>query len=423
MTRKAEMGVGTLIVFIAMLLVAAVAAGVLIQTAGSLQERALSTGQQARGQISTNVRVIEVSATDGKSGNLTDFKQVVKLSPGSDPVKLDQVIFSFNTKDRTSTLKYRGPGCVCRKDNSNGYNTWNEEDLHGLENFMGRRIVTGGAGIIRETSWLDIQVDLDDDGVTDYVRSCAGNDRNCSAAYNNTHLAFNLSTDGIVYVQLLNDDGSQFYFDTVDGFNFTHLNISDYGYINATRSAGNQIYQISMLDTDLWFQVFEMPYALEEDYDDDGRQDYFAVNNTHAWFWISTGGNITVPLNADLSAPPATLALSSVAVDNSTDTLAYLTIEGTTIASELIPANATVTVRPYDYGMGYFAAIYEQEGTNHVVGNLQRGDILRLCYEAPGEIMEDELVRLNFIPKIGTATLTEFVTPDVISTERVYLYP
>jgi archaellin len=74
-------------------------------------------------------------------------------------------------------------------------------------------------------------------------------------------------------------------------------------------------------------------------------------------------------------------------------------------------------------GEGYFVAIYEQEGTNHVDGNLQRGDIIRLCYEAPGQIVEDDHVRLNFIPKIGTATLTEFVTPDVISTQRVYLYP
>mgnify|MGYP000745990785 CR=1 FL=1 len=39
------------------------------------------------------------------------------------------------------------------------------------------------------------------------------------------------------------------------------------------------------------------------------------------------------------------------------------------------------------------------------------------------DIGEDEEVRLNFIPKIGTATLTEFVTPDVISTQRTYLYP
>ena len=63
--KKAEMGVGTLIIFIALLLVAAVAAGVLIQTAGSLQEKALSTGTQAKSQISTNAVTVEISATDG----------------------------------------------------------------------------------------------------------------------------------------------------------------------------------------------------------------------------------------------------------------------------------------------------------------------------------------------------------------------
>ena len=63
--KKAEMGVGTLIIFIALLLVAAVAAGVLIQTAGSLQQKALSTGTQATGQIATNAQVIDVSAVDG----------------------------------------------------------------------------------------------------------------------------------------------------------------------------------------------------------------------------------------------------------------------------------------------------------------------------------------------------------------------
>ena len=52
--KKAEMGVGTHIVFIAKLLGAAVAAGVLIQTVSSLQEKALATGGQATTQISTN---------------------------------------------------------------------------------------------------------------------------------------------------------------------------------------------------------------------------------------------------------------------------------------------------------------------------------------------------------------------------------
>jgi archaellin len=101
--RRAEMGVGTLIIFIALLLVAAVAAGVLIQTAGSLQQRALSTGTQATSQISTNAQVIEVSAEDGTT-SLDNFSVIMKLAPGSDPIELDAVTISFNLNNATQTL-------------------------------------------------------------------------------------------------------------------------------------------------------------------------------------------------------------------------------------------------------------------------------------------------------------------------------
>jgi archaellin len=107
MNRKAEMGVGTLIIFIALLLVAAVAAGVLIQTAGSLQQRALSTGAQATGQISTNAIALEVSATDGRAGNdLTALEVIMKLAPGSDAIKFDDVTLTLSANDFSQTLTY-----------------------------------------------------------------------------------------------------------------------------------------------------------------------------------------------------------------------------------------------------------------------------------------------------------------------------
>jgi len=113
------MGVGTLIIFIALLLVAAVAAGVLIQTAGSLQQKALSTGTQATGQISTNAQVIEVSGTDG-TGNLQNFSYVVKLSPGSEPIEFDSVTVSLNLNDQTQTLTYNnGSGVAGNTTNFN----------------------------------------------------------------------------------------------------------------------------------------------------------------------------------------------------------------------------------------------------------------------------------------------------------------
>lgn len=105
MNKKAEMGVGTLIIFIALLLVAAVAAGVLIQTAGSLQQRALSTGSQATSQIGTNAVALEVSGTDGTVA-LEDLEMIMKLAPGSEPIRLEAVTLTLSTANSTQTFVY-----------------------------------------------------------------------------------------------------------------------------------------------------------------------------------------------------------------------------------------------------------------------------------------------------------------------------
>ena len=107
MNKKAEMGVGTLIIFIALLLVAAVAAGVLIQTAGSLQQRALSTGTQATGQIATSAVALEVSGTDG-TNDLENLEMIMKLAPGSEPISLEAVTLTLSTANSTQTFTYSG---------------------------------------------------------------------------------------------------------------------------------------------------------------------------------------------------------------------------------------------------------------------------------------------------------------------------
>ncbi len=110
--KKAEMGIGTLIIFIAMILVAAIAAGVLLQTASSLQNKALLTGEKSKGQVSTTISPILLFAENGTTQTLTDFYLKAKLAPGSDPIKLSELLISFDLQNKSADLSYSSGGCT-----------------------------------------------------------------------------------------------------------------------------------------------------------------------------------------------------------------------------------------------------------------------------------------------------------------------
>lgn len=91
---RGQVGIGTLIVFIALVLVAAIAAGVLINTAGFLQSQAEQTGQESTTQVANNLEVVSAFGTvdTGTSPNsVTNPTIVVQLAPGSDDIDIGDV--------------------------------------------------------------------------------------------------------------------------------------------------------------------------------------------------------------------------------------------------------------------------------------------------------------------------------------------
>ena len=110
----AQVGIGTLIIFIAMVLVAAVAAAVLIQTSGVLQQKAQSTGKQATQEVSSNLMVKGVEGVRAKntsvdmSSTVDLLKLKVGLNVGSAPVDVNQVVVSITDGTTANNLVYAG---------------------------------------------------------------------------------------------------------------------------------------------------------------------------------------------------------------------------------------------------------------------------------------------------------------------------
>lgn len=88
-TKKAVMGIETLVIFIAMILVAGVAAAVLIRTSGLLQQKALAVSGEALDRVATGIELLQLTANANTTeSTVKELELLLRLSAGSDTLKL-----------------------------------------------------------------------------------------------------------------------------------------------------------------------------------------------------------------------------------------------------------------------------------------------------------------------------------------------
>jgi flagellin FlaA/flagellin FlaB len=104
---RGQVGIGTLIVFIALVLVAAIAAGVLINTAGFLQQKSQQTGEESSQKVTNRLNVVSATGTVANS-EVYEVNMTVKKAPGAADINLNNTTISYLGPDTTADLVYRG---------------------------------------------------------------------------------------------------------------------------------------------------------------------------------------------------------------------------------------------------------------------------------------------------------------------------
>ena len=89
--EEGSIGIGAMIVFIALILVAAVASTIIIKTAEELQQNAESTSDDTRKEISGKVNIIQIIVNGSTNNDIDSLIVTAKIASGSTDVQVQDI--------------------------------------------------------------------------------------------------------------------------------------------------------------------------------------------------------------------------------------------------------------------------------------------------------------------------------------------
>ncbi len=124
--KNASIGIGSMVIFIAMVLVAGIAASVIIQTMNSMEQQAMRAGQETTEEVSTGISVFDIKGYVPDSGNIDNMTITVRPRAGSADIDLGQVFIELANTDYKVIMTY----------DTAGSNNWNDSGI-GVDDVFG----------------------------------------------------------------------------------------------------------------------------------------------------------------------------------------------------------------------------------------------------------------------------------------------
>ena len=125
--NKAAIGIGEMIIFIAMILVAGIAASVIIQTMNSLQQQAMQTAEETVGEISSGLKITHISGYSNGS-KITQMAIFLTTTAASRDVDLTYTYVSLSDTNNQVILTYNN-SCFSGSVSNGLFGTLNSSNL------------------------------------------------------------------------------------------------------------------------------------------------------------------------------------------------------------------------------------------------------------------------------------------------------
>lgn len=99
-------GIGAMIVFIAMVLVAGIAASVLIQTSNRLETQAMATGSDTTAEVASGLDIVDVEGHANTSADICYLGVMIRPRAGSDDIDLSHAFIEISDTSKKLVLNY-----------------------------------------------------------------------------------------------------------------------------------------------------------------------------------------------------------------------------------------------------------------------------------------------------------------------------